>query len=284
MSPVAVPADRRFRRAHVKPARARRSWRALGVRMVRYALVAALLGYAVFRVPGMVADTQALQVDRILVRGNSRLSAEEVVALLSGLRGQSLIWTDLGAWRQRLLSSPWVRDAELRRSLPSTVEVFLSEKEPIGIARIDGRMYLTDERAVLIDEYGPQYAQFDLPIIDGLSAPSEAGATGNGRRADLASQVIAALRSSPDVARRLSQIDVSDPHDAAVILSGDAAVIRLGDQQFLERLQSYLEVAPALRERIADIDHVDVRFDGRIYVKPMGKAAKPVVSAASERR
>ena len=33
------------------------------------------------------------------------------------LEGESLLWTDLDRWRRRLLASPWVRDAELRRSL-----------------------------------------------------------------------------------------------------------------------------------------------------------------------
>ena len=47
---------------------------------------------------------------------------------------------------RRLLASPWVRDAALRRSLPSTVEVVVAEREPIGIGRIGGELYLVDER------------------------------------------------------------------------------------------------------------------------------------------
>ena len=58
--------------------------------------------------------------------------------MLNGLRGESLMWTDLDAGARRLLASPWVRDAALRRSLPSTVEVVVSERQPIGIGRIDG--------------------------------------------------------------------------------------------------------------------------------------------------
>jgi cell division septal protein FtsQ len=45
-------------------------------------------------------------------------------------------------------------------------------------------------------------------------------------------------------------------------------VIQLGEDQFLKRLQAYLELAPTLRERVADIDYVDLRFDDRIYVRP----------------
>ena len=211
-----------------------------------------------------------LQVDRIVVRGNQRLSKGEVLAVLSGLRGESLLWTRSRPWRRRLLASPWVRDAALRRSLPSTVEVVVSERQPIGIGRINGELYLVDERGVVIDQYGPQYADLDLPIIDGLSAAgADSGAMTDEARAELAARVIAALKAKPDIARRLSQIDVT--RRAQRVGDSRPAIrrcIQLGEDQFLQRLQSYLELAPTLRERVPDIDYVDLRFDERIYVRP----------------
>jgi cell division protein FtsQ len=269
VSAVAAPADRRFRRAHVKPARRKRTWRALAWPAIRYGLVAAVVSLAVYRGVQVSANAHLLEVNRIVVHGNERLSKGEVLAVLSGLRGESLLWTDLDAWRRRLLSSPWVRDAALRRSLPATVDVVVSERQPIGIGRINGGdMYLVDERGVIIDQYGPQYADLDLPIIDGLAAVNQDGSLTDERRADLAARLMTALRAKPQVARRVSQIDVADLHNAAVILTGDPAVIQLGEDQFLSRLQGYLELASALRERVADIDYVDLRFDDRIYVRP----------------
>jgi cell division septal protein FtsQ len=70
------------------------------------------------------------------------------------------------------------------------------------------------------------------------------------------------------VARRVSQIDVSDVRDAVVILDGETALLHLGDTQFAERLQSYLDLAPALHARVPNIDYVDLRFDERVYVRP----------------
>lgn len=281
MSAVAAPADRRFRRSHVKPSRTRRRWAGRIKPLLKYVLAAMVTAYGLYLGSSSVAHAHVLRVDRILVGGNERLSQGEVLAVLSGLRGESLVWTDLDRWRQRLLASPWVRDASLRRSLPSTVEVVVSEREPIAIGRINDDMYLIDERGTIIDQYGPQYQDLDLPIVDGLTAtPSsrtQAPSDGNGSasgpvpdraRADLAARVIAALRAKPAIGGRLSQIDVSDFHNAQVILAGDAAVISLGEDQFLARLESYLDLAPALHDRVTEIDHVDVRFDNRVYVRP----------------
>ena len=290
MSAVAAPADRRFRRAHVKPARRKRTWRALAWPAIRYGLGAAVASLAVYRGVQVSANAHLLEVNRIVVHGNERLSKGEVLAVLSGLRGESLLWTDLEAWRRRLLSSPWVRDAALRRSLPATVDVVVSERQPIGIGRINGGdMYLVDERGVIIDQYGPQYADLDLPIIDGLAAVNQDGSLTDERRADLAARLMTALRAKPQVARRVSQIDVTDLHNASVILSGDPAVIQLGEDQFLPRLQGYLELAPALRERVADIDYVDLRFDDRIYVRPPSapsalRRGKPATAGKTQER
>jgi len=290
VSAVAAPADRRFRRAHVKPARRKRTWRALAWPAIRYGLAALVAALAIYRGVQVSAKAHLLEVNRIVVHGNERLSRGEVLAVLSGLRGESLLWTDLEAWRRRLLSSPWVRDAALRRSLPATVDVVVSERQPIGIGRINGGdMYLVDERGVIIDQYGPQYADLDLPIIDGLAAVNHDGSLTDERRADLAARLMTALRAKPQVARRVSQIDVADLHNVAVILTGDPAVIQLGEDQFLPRLQGYLELAPTLRERVADIDYVDLRFDDRIYVRPASapsalRRGKPAETASGLRR
>ena len=278
MSPVAAATvDKRFRRAHVKPSRRRTGWRALVRPVVKGLTVALVAAFALYRGAAMVVHAHVLTVDHIVVSGNERLSKGEVIAVLSGLRGENLLFTNLDAWRTRLLASPWVKEAALRRSLPSTIEVAVLERTPIGVARMRGELYLVDERGVVIDQFGPQYADIDLPIIDGLTR-SDAKATDNTideSRADLAARVVAAVRAKPAIAKRLSQIDVTDEHNATVILSGDPAALELGDDQFLPRLESYLALGPTLHERVADIDYVDLRFDDRIYVRP-AKIAKAV--------
>ena len=140
---VAAPADKRFRRAHVHPPRRRHSWaRALGI--VRSAAALVLFAAGAYLLQQQVAQARALHVDRIAVRGNQRLSTGEVLVLLEGLRGQHLLAVDLDRWQRRVMSSPWVGHASLRRVLPSTVEVTLSERQPMAIGRLGADLYLID--------------------------------------------------------------------------------------------------------------------------------------------
>jgi cell division protein FtsQ len=214
----------------------------------------------------------ALQVRRITVHGNVRLSSGDVQAIVDGLQGTSILTADLAGYRRRLRESSWVADAELRRVLPSTVEVFVSERRPMGLCRLGSALYLVDPHGTVIDEFGPQYAEFDLPIIDGLDrSPGQGQPTIDEARAELAARVIDAVSPRKDLAQRVSQIDVSDAHDAVVLLQHDAALLHLGEERFLERLQSYVDLAPALRQRVPDIDYVDMRFEERVYVRPAKK-------------
>ncbi|MEW6321256.1 MAG: FtsQ-type POTRA domain-containing protein [Acidobacteriota bacterium] len=275
MGAVAAPSDKRFRRAHVKPARRRKlAWRPVWVG-VRAAALLALCAYGAWRGAALVLEAPALTVSRVVVSGHERLSRGEVLALVDGLQGRNILTVRLDEWRERVLASAWVADATLRRVLPATVEVVIRERTPLGIGRLGDRLYLVDAAGVIVDEYGPNYADLDLPIIDGLDARPSAGQTRvDEHRAALAARLLASLETKPALADRVSQIDVSEARDAVVILEGDGARLRLGDADFVDRLEGYLALAPALRERVADIDYVDLRFDERLYVRPRGKADK----------
>lgn len=265
-TPVAT--DKRFRRAHVKPARKRSPASKYGWVAARLFVLMLVVGYAAYRGVTLIAASSSLQIGHMVVRGHERLSAGEVLSLVEGLRGRNILAVDLDDWQQKLLSSPWVESATIRRVLPSTLEISVRERRPIGIGRIGTAMYLIDARGVIIDEYGPAYADLDLMIIDGLAAaPQDGGSIVDAARAEFAARVIAALSTRPEMARRVSQLDVSDLHDAVVVLEGDPALLRLGDTEFVARLQQYLDLAPALNERLNGIDYVDLRFDERLYVR-----------------
>ncbi|HUR35049.1 MAG TPA: FtsQ-type POTRA domain-containing protein [Vicinamibacterales bacterium] len=279
MSPVAVPADRRFHRAHVKPGRRRGVVRAALLVVARYGIIAALLLFAVARSAAFLSASPVLRISTIDADGNQRVSTDEIRTTLIGLRGENLLFVDLNVWRAKLLELPWVADASFRRSLPSSVAVVVRERTPIAIGRMGNRLYLVDEGGAAIDEYGPRYGNLDLPIVDGFSAGGKNRALDDQRGA-LAARLIMSLRQKPAVAGRLSQVDVSDVHNATILLNDDPAELRVGDDRFLERVESYLSLTDALHQRVPDIDYVDLRFDGRVYVRPLGKSGKAAAAGA----
>ena len=283
MPPVAAPADKRFRRAHVKPSGKRRS-RLRGAWIVARVVVGlTMVAYAAWRGAALVATAGSLRVTNLAIFGNQRLSTGELLSLLDGLRGRHILGIDLGEWQQRLQSSAWVEEATLRRVLPATIEVRIRERRPMAIGRVASALYLVDANGVVVDEYGPTYADLDLPMVDGMGGAGPGKGVMDEARVALAGRVIAGLAARPDLLGKVSLIDVSNAHDAVVMLEGDTAMLRLGEEAFVERLQQYLDLGDALRERVAAIDYVDLRFPERLYVRPAKGAAVAPASAQARR-
>jgi cell division protein FtsQ len=260
-------ADKRFRRTDVRPARRRRVlqrvWqvgRVMGVVLV----LAGLGAFASTRVVG----ARMLAVADVTVRGNHRLTLAEIEALIGDVRGESLLLVDLGRFRAKLLDSRWVADVTIRRVFPSGVDVRIIEREPVAVARLGQQLYLIDESGLIIDEYGPQYKDFDLPIVDGLAAPrSVDGPVIDAGRARLTAQFLRSLAPRPELIRALSQVDMSTAGNVVVLLGDDPTYLHLGDEMFLERIQTYLELTPTLADRETPIDYVDLRFGNRVFLK-----------------
>lgn len=281
---VSARSEKNFRRPKGKPSRRKGLRRESWWRLAKALAVVAVVGYGAYRGVELVRSAPFMRVDQILVRGNVRLSSGEVRTVMRELRGSHILAADLGKYRALLLDSPWVSDAELRRVLPSTVEVEVAERRPFGMSRLGSQLYLIDRDGTVIDEFGPQYLEFDLPIIDGLvRAPRDGKPSIDEARAAFAARVVDSLQGDRELARRVSQIDVSDPHDAVVLLDDDPASLHLGEDQFGERLRSYLEVAATLRARWENIDYVDLRFKHRLFVKPRGEAVRAAGVAPGSR-
>ena len=260
-------ADKRFRRTDVRPARRRRVlqrvWQ-VGRLLVVVLVLAGLGAFASTRVVG----ARILAVDDVTIRGNHRLTLVEIDALIGDVRGESLLLVDLNRFRAKLLDSPWVADVTIRRVFPSVVDVRIVERDPVAVARLGQLLYLIDETGVIIDQYGPQYKDFDLPIVDGLAAPTSVdGPPVDPGRARLTAQFLRSLAPRPELIRALSQVDMSTAGNVVVLLGDDPTYLHLGDEMFLERIQTYIELTPALADREKPIDYVDLRFGNRVFLK-----------------
>ncbi len=264
---AASVADKRFRRPDVRPGRNR----GFSQRMVRWAGAGLVVGGVVAvgaLLSTRVVGARLLSVDRVTVQGNRRLSETELDALKGSVRGQSLLLVDLQQFRARVMESPWVASVTVRRMLPSTLEVRIVEREPLAIARIGQQLYLVDGTGIIIAEYGPQHSDYDLPIVDGMaSEDAKAGSMIDPVRAHLVGRFLGALAARPELRQSVSQVDVSRDANVAVLLDGDSTLLYLGDDQFVDRLRTYLEIRPTLVERMNDVDYVDLRYGQRVIVK-----------------
>ena len=127
--------------------------------------------------------SKALTVTTITVEGTVRMPEGAVHDALADLVGQAMFRVDLDEWRDKVRELSWVADASMRRVVPGTVVVTITERQPMAIGRINDTLNIIDRRGVIIDAFGPSYKDLDLPIVDGLaySGEEEVGANEQSR-------------------------------------------------------------------------------------------------------
>ena len=180
--------------------------------------------------------------------------------------GRSLYLVPLEKRRLELLEIDWVEDATVSKVWPNTLRVFIRERVPVAFVRlvpnrIDGMSHLA-----LIDREGhvlrPRIAaQFTLPVISGISEQEPV----DNRRARVR-RVLGMLKEIGPLAAQISEINVADPNNLIVSEHADHAVLNLmiGDDNYTERLQSFLSNYPEIKEKRPDAKTLDLRVDGVI--------------------
>ena len=263
--PASTARDPRLLRPRQGGGRAQRTWRARLVAGARVAMLALALAGSGWFVQRVMTSSDAFAVRDVRVIGLARLSEGEVTGLLDGLRGRNIVTTALEPWRDRLLASPWVREASLRRALPDTIEVRITERVPLALARAGDRLWLVDELGLVVDEFGPRYATLDLPLVEGLMPQAEAPP--DPARVALLVVATADLREA-GLLDRVSQIDLAVPRNVAITLVDDPTVLQVGRDRFAERVQAWMDMRGRLTRMVSAMETVDLRFDNRVYVRP----------------
>jgi hypothetical protein len=260
VEPEETPFLRPKRRTRVR--RVRRGWAGRAVLFLRIG-GAVLLGIAALWAGyEKVMASDRLKVTRVDVHGSHFLSEGEVREVLGPAVGENILTVDIRALKARLRSSPWVADATVRRTLPSTLQVDISERVPLALAEADG-LYLMDGEGTLIELFGPRTASFDLPIVRSLS-----GVEGETRRIR-AQRAGALLADVGDLASEISEVLFGEGGDMRVVLRGAGEVLRFGDPPFRRKLVTFLRMREELARRCPRAEYFDLRFRSRIYAKPV---------------
>ena len=171
-----TPRDRRPT-AHIR--RLRRAGAALAVlACLGGGLVAGWQGGAFATVAGqfnswsrMVIAQAGLEVHDILVAGRGRTSRGDLMRTIATPRGSSIFDLDLAEIQRRVETLPWVKTAVVRRQLPATLYVDLTERRPLALWQHQAKLRLVDRDGEVI-AVQDLTAFAELPILVGAAAPA----------------------------------------------------------------------------------------------------------------
>ena len=270
----------------------KRGWGAPARRRLRLALKV-LLWSAVILVPVMVvqqflthsAEFTIAGSDQIQVTGVVHASPTQILERFASDLGRNIFFVPLAARQAALEQIPWVRSATVLRLWPNRLQVRVAERTPVAYARVGDRLELVDADGVLLDL--PEGMKFTAPVLIGLQGT--AGATDANppttpeRRRQM--QLYVALMQALDSdgshhSLDLSEIDLSDPEDVqatVTLTSGEpgTVLLHLGTRDFLKRYRLYLAHIQEWRQSFAQLNAVDLRYDGQAIINSGTNPAVP---------
>ena len=243
-SPVVIDPRMRSRRIAVRRDQGRR-------RLKRFTMV---LGVAASLVAGLVAiQSPLLDVDRIRVEGTAHTDVTEVRRVARIDRGDTMAGVDTARSADRIERLPWVERATVTRRWPGTIEIEVTEREPLAVVVVaEGRVALVDEDGRVLEVMRSQ-TPTGLPEVTGVR-----GRVAEGE--ELGGDVRDALLVLRALSEHLSGVvaSVSPDLDAALVAGGE---IRFGSTQDLD------DKIVAVETVLADVDTtclalLDVRVPG----------------------
>ncbi len=206
-----------------------------------------------------LAERTGFALERVEISGHAHLDEGDVLDLVGIVPGVALPLIDAEATRQRLVASPWIASAVVRKLYPDRLGVDIVEADPIAIWQHSGVF------EVIARDGHPMSQVFarnlpDLPLVVGPAA--------NLRAADL----FDAIARHPAVAEQTS---------TAISVAGRRWNLKLSPGLDVLLPETELHLALAQLDRlIVDhglldraVDRIDLRLPDRIVLRVMEEAA-----------
>jgi cell division protein FtsQ len=222
--------------------------------------------------------------DQVRIEATRYVTANSVREIFRADRDRSVLRIPLDERRRQIELLPWVEQAAVRRALPNTIEVDITERTPIGFLRAGNQMELIDVHGVILPR--PLKGDFHFPVITGMDAsmPIEDREL---RMKLFAGFSLAAEQARGGAMEKVSEVDLTEAKDLRATISGlqggsalngtpddqwanaDApVVVHFGDSDFENKFFTVLNDMGEWRAKAGRVESVDLRFSGEAVVNP----------------
>jgi cell division protein FtsQ len=170
------------------------------------------------------------------------------------------------------------------RLLPDQIRVAVVEREPVAFTRLGRQVGLVDASGVLLAMPAAMMAQhhYSFPVVTGID-PRDPLASRKARMATYARLVSELDAGNQHLSEQVSEIDLTDPEDARVLMPEQGADIlaHFGEDHFMERYQRYKAHIAEWRQQYPRLAAVDLRYEQQVVLQ-MQPGAGAVATALDD--
>jgi cell division protein FtsQ len=214
--------------------------------------------------------------DQIELNGNRIVSREAVLQQFVHDRNRSVLRVPLEARRTQLEQIPWVESASVQRILPNRLRIALTERTPVAFARNGNELALIDAHGVILDR--PRGEDLHFPIVTGVSEdlPRDQREKRMQTYEEFMKAVELVRGGSSD---RVSEIDLSNPKDLRVVMTGlvsaidaQAVTIHFGSSEFTGKYKMLVDNFSQWQANAGRVQSIDLQYSRQVVVNPDASA------------
>lgn len=194
--------------------------------------------------------------------GTHHLKNDELNSLIKIKKGDELFGVSGRELYKRLKSSPWIRDAVIKKELSGRVLINVTEAVPVAILSIADRPYLIDREGNILEPMKEGTVLF-LPVIKDIDYK-------NNREAYLEAVRFVDVLHNKRVVSYDGTIEITGQRPEDITLKLDNISIKIGDGDFDKKLERLEFVRDEIEKRNMSVEYIDLRFANKIIVKPVG--------------
>jgi cell division septal protein FtsQ len=224
-------------------------------------LLAAIF-YAITRFYLFLITWKDLNVTRTQILCRRDFVAGDIRSLLDASKLGNLLLLDIAGLQSRIEGHRWVKEARLRKVFPSSLRIEIKEREPAAVLRIGQSHLLIDEEGAVLERY-PGPVETSLPLL----LDSFRFQTRYQEKLALAWECLKSLTAEQKAG--VEALDLSRSDCVSLYLKDRPTQILLGDNNFSQKLNFYNSDRDKLESQYGILEYVDLRFKGRIYLKPV---------------
>jgi len=212
----------------------------------------------------------------IQATGLAEVSRAEMLPVFGEDIGRNIFFVPLSERRKQLEQIPWVERATVMRLLPDQIRVSVVERKPVAFVRQGSQIGLVDGNGVLLTMPAAMMSHhhYSFPVVTGIDGRDPIASRRN-RMATYQRLVGELDANGQHLSDQLSEIDLTDPEDARVLMpeQGTDILAHFGEDHFLERYQRYKTHIAEWRQQYPKLAEVDLRYDQQVVLQMAGGAS-----------
>jgi cell division protein FtsQ len=210
---------------------------------------------------GDVLLKRSFPLKDIDISGNRHYTEKKIISKMGINKGDCLLFLSLKDMAHTLLSERWIKGVFIRKVLPSTLIVKITEATPMALISQRGRLYLIDEDGLLLARIKGDKGAF-LPILTGMNLRKDS------EKIREALKLVKSLKLK-GVLTQNNMIRISATKDYGLVMDINSEVVRIGYGNYSSKLDYWMRVSSEIKNQQMDVVYLDVRFKEQVVVEPI---------------